>query len=447
MSNESQPGRGERAPDVAPSRASEATAIRGLVLTDPARRALLASRPLPGRVRPFEKTRERTLRMKLVFGRDPAPTEQEWRTMADALWDGDAPADAMVEAMFHMGARAARGLFERAVEGGIASVPEAPQAMKDLFALVERDPAWLDRGLFDDAVGFTHAAGLAGPYVLRDFALMGGYRLSGFNHALILTGALNKGAAQRVAETGQWWIDCTETKGLELRGPGWKSTLRVRLVHALVRRGLANKPEWDLARWGLPVSQIDMVATYLAFGPVMLAGLRMMGVPVTAHESKAVMHLWKYAGWLMGVDERWLVDTERKGLLTLYHTFMTQSLPDWTSRELALALANEPLQRSYPNLPRLRGRFEYYRHLSVSRYFLGKDKMEGLGLNGSIPPWYPLLTAGPRLVRYSARRFLTGGRERQEREGRAEQLATLATMFGDREHGIIRPNAHHPASV
>ncbi|MFO0695253.1 MAG: oxygenase MpaB family protein [Polyangiales bacterium] len=442
MDTPHEPRRGVAAPSETPtSRAA------GLVLTDPARAALLASRPLPGRVRPFAKTQERSLRMRVVFGRDPAPTEPEWRAMADALWDGDAPADAMVQAMFELGPRAARALFERAVEGGIARVPEAPPAMKAFFELVERDPAWLERPLLDEARRFIHGAGLAGPYVLRDFALMGGYRLSGFNHALILTGALNKGAAQRVAETGQWWIDCTETNGFERTGAGYKSTLRVRLVHALVRRGLANKAEWDLARWGLPVSQIDMVATYLAFGPVMLAGLRMMGVPITARESKAVMHLWKYAGWLMGVEDRWLVDTERQGLLTLYHTFMTQSLPDWTSRELALALANEPLERKYESLPRLRGRFEYYRHLSVTRYFLGKEKMEGLGLPTSIPPWYPLLSAGPRFVRYTSQRFVPGLRERQERDGRAEQLATLATMFGDREHGIIRPDAGHPAGV
>ncbi len=47
-------------------------------------------------------------------------------------------------------------------------------------------------------------------YVLRDLALMGGYLLSGLNQALIMTGALNKDAAKRFAETSKWWMDCTE---------------------------------------------------------------------------------------------------------------------------------------------------------------------------------------------------------------------------------------------
>jgi hypothetical protein len=79
---------------------------------------------------------------------------------------------------------------------------------------------------------------------------MGGYMLSGFNKTLVLTGALNKGASARIAETGKWWIDCTETDGMRRGGPGYKSTLHVRLVHALVRRNLQKRPDWDSQRMG-----------------------------------------------------------------------------------------------------------------------------------------------------------------------------------------------------
>ena len=87
------------------------------------------------------------------------------------------------------------------------------------------------------------------------------------------------------------------------------------------------QPEWKAEQWGLPVNQIDMVATYLGFCVIMLEGLRLMGIPVTARNSKAVMHLWAYAGWLMGVDERWLVHRERDGVVLFRDAPTTQSRP------------------------------------------------------------------------------------------------------------------------
>lgn len=404
--------------------------------------------PVPNRARPFEKTRINTPAwQKLLLGRDLSPSRAEYDAVIAACWKGDPAMDDLVEWMFEAGAGPARKLFQQAVTQGVDSIADAPEPLKAFFQSVEAEPAWLDRQLIREGVDFTHGVGLAGPYVLRDLALMGGYLLSGFNHVLVLTGALNKDTSLRIAETGQWWVDCTEHGGLDRFGAGYRSTLHVRLVHAMVRRALAKNPKWDDGQWGLPVNQIDMVATYLGFCVVMLGGLRQLGIPVTSRESKAVMHLWAYAGWLMGVDERWLVFSEKDGIVLLAHTFMTQSRPDWTSQELGRALAQEPLQRKYPNLAALRGKLAYHQHLSVSRFFLGKQKMQQLGLPDNILPWFPLLTALPRCVNYLGHKALPPLRERQRREGRAAQVAVLRQMFGDHapQVGMQRDQsvAHH----
>lgn len=411
-------------------------------------------RPVPKRVRPFEGTQMKPNPfMRLMMGRDPSPTREEYDRLVDALWNGDEPMDALLDWFYEYGPGEARRLYNRAIEEGIDAIADAPQPLKDFFARVDREPEWLDRELMEDGARFIHRTGLAGPYVLRDFALMGGYLLSGFNQALVLTGALNKGAARRIAETGKWWIDCTELGGMERFGAGFRTTLRVRMVHAMVRRNLPDRPEWDNDKWGLPVNQTDMLATYLAFGPIMLTGMRALGIPVTRHESRAVMHLWKYAGWLMGVDEKWLVDRERDGLVRLYHTFLTQSRADWTSRELGAALAREPLERHYsrlkrlPALENLRRRLQYRVHLSNSSLFLNRKQMRKLGLPEDVLPWFPLITAGPRFLGYTARRLNPLMRERQEREGRRAQLTALQSMFGEDEHDIINPDDEHPAHV
>ena len=411
-------------------------------------------RPVPRRVRPFEGTQLRINPfMKVMMGRDPSPTRDEYNDMVAALWQGDAPMDDLLDWMYEIGPREGRKLYEQALERGIDSIADAPKPLRDFFRMIERTPTWVDHALIEDGVSFIHRTGLAGPYVLRDFALMGGYLLSGFNHALVMTGALNKGAAQRIAETGKWWVDCTEHDGLSRFGAGFKTTLRVRMVHGMVRRHLPTRPEWDSSEWGIPVNQTDMLATYLAFGPIMLVGMRAMGIPVTPHESKAVMHLWKYAGWLMGVEDKWLVDGERDGLVRLYQTFLTQSRADWTSAELGRALSEEPLQRQFswgkylPPLQQVRRKMFYHQHLSNSSLFLNRKQMRKLGLPDNVLPWFPLLTMAPRFASYSLQRFNPLLKKRLEREGRKVQLAALQSMWGDKQQDIINPGDRHPAHV
>jgi hypothetical protein len=388
--------------------------------------------------------------MRLALGRDPSPSPEEWNAMMEALMEGDPAMDRLVNWMFEFGPREARPLFYQALEKGIDSLPDAPEPLRAFFREIDTVPDWVDWQLLEDGVRFHHRIGMAGPYILRDLALMGGYLLSGFNRALVMTGALNKGAAQRIIETGKWWMDCTEHDGLRRFGPGFRSSVEVRLVHAMVRRHLPARPEWDVEEFGLPVNQIDMVATYLAFGPIMLLGVRAIGIPVTRHDSRAVMHLWKYVAWLMGVEEKWLCDDERQGLVRLYHTFVTQSPPDWTSRELGNALAQEPLEREmpwlkdFPQILEWRRKLQYHLHLSTTSLFLNKYRRDQLGLPEKIYPWFPLLTAGPRFVWYTSQSLFPKSRRRLEKLGRKLQVMSLASAGKGLKSGFA-PHVHHGA--
>lgn len=87
----------------------------------------------------------------------------------------------------------------------------------------------------DRALQFTHQLGINNGFVLRDLSLMAGYLFPGFNQPLMMTGALNKQAGTRLAETTKWWIDITEPDGLKRYGAGFTSTIYVRFIHALVR--------------------------------------------------------------------------------------------------------------------------------------------------------------------------------------------------------------------
>jgi hypothetical protein len=353
--------------------------------------------------------------------------------MVAALSEGDPPMDACVAWMADR--PDAHALFGRALRSGIASVPDAPAELRGFFEGIEAVPPWVEPALLDEGARSVHRFGFAALAVLRDVALMGGYLFAGFNHPLVLTGALTKGAGRRLAETSRWWLDCTEIGGMRRGAPGFRSSVQVRLVHALVRRSLAARGDWDAAEHGLPVNQLDMAATALAFGPVMLSGVRALGVPVRGAESRAVVHLWKYVAWLMGVRERWLVDDERAGFALLHQTFAVQSPPDWTSRELATALAAESLDRTipwlvpYPRLQAWQRKARYEAHLSTSSLFLDRTRRRYLGLPERVWPWFPLLTAGPRFAWYASQDRTPSARRRLERIGRRIQVEMVEARW------------------
>lgn len=418
----------------------------------------LKARPAPLRLMPWASARRKLIPdmvAKPIFGQPLAPTEAEWQRVQDALWQGDPAMDNLVDWLFAAGPRHAKPLFEQALEQGIDSIDNPPGPLREFFALVDRDPPWLDRSMLDQGALASHLGGKVGFYVLRDMALMGGYAyFNSLNQTLASSGSLRKNTSLRLGETGKWLNDVTEIGGMDRFSAGFKTTLRVRLVHSLVRRNLLNKPGWEADKWGLPINQIDMLATYLAFGPVSLLGSRLMGVPVRRQQSKSFMHLWRYIGWLMGVDEYWLAETEGDGLRKLYHTFLTHRLPDDKIRQLGQALREEPRTRPLPELAgrprlaRLKRWFIYQQHLSNSALILGLRQRRQLGMPLIILPWYPAISAPFRFLtlNYYAWR---GGKALEDYAQRMRQVQRdlLVGYFGQQKPDIIRPAAGHPAHV
>ncbi|PRC48843.1 DUF2236 domain-containing protein, partial [Mycobacterium sp. ITM-2017-0098] len=148
-------------------------------------------------------------------------------------------------------------------------------------------------------------------------------------------------------------------------GEGFKLTVHVRLMHALVNHQFEKNGRWDIARWGLPINQTDQAATLGLFNGALLLGVRMLGVRVSHGESRAIMHLWKYVGWLMGVDDDWLCDNEAQQHRLNYHLLITQSTVSEAGPALANAIVDAQRALHYPNLVGPRGRYARARLLSM----------------------------------------------------------------------------------
>lgn len=364
------------------------------------------------------------------------PDDARWRQIGEALMHGDEPADRLVTWMVGHGMRAARAQFEQALERGIDSLSDPPAALREFFAGIDTPPPWLDWHLQATGAEVYRRGGIELVYVARDVSFLGGYQASAFNKTLLLTGALTKGTTRRLGETLRWALDCTAEGGMRRFGAGFKSTVRVRLIHALVRRHVSQLPAWRMREWGLPINQIDMAATLLGAASVPLLGARVLGMLQTRFERDAATHSARYLGWLMGVEERWLPVDEASAMRLLYEFLLSISNPDETSVQLAQPMADEPLSRPYPRWAALRGRFDRARHLSISRLFLGRRGLRNLGLPESTLPWYPILNWPRCAARHLLSRVLPDGRARAAQAGRQAQEEFLQLLSGA-EQAII----------
>lgn len=375
---------------------------------------------------------------RLIVGQIPSgvpcePTEAEWAKLGQGLMQGDPLADQLVAWMQASGMRAAWAQVNQAIEAGVTAVPDASPALRAFFEHVERLPDWVDEQRLIRGAQVCGLGGRAGMRALAVTGLMAGYQLAAVNQTLLATGALEKGAARRIAETTKWWIDVTEPGAMLRGGDGFKSTLRVRVIHALVRHHVSQQTTWDEADLGVPVNQTDMQATYLGFSVVYLLGLKLVGIPLSREDKAAVMHLWRCIAWVNGVDESLLhdlADGERSGMAWLFKNLLSQRMADADSARLAQALANEPLHRHYPRWGGLMGRFNRSMQLSIARLCMGNETLRDLGLPVWTLPWYPLWMMLFNQALHRMARLLPGGEAWLMKRGRAQQRNYLPVLFG-----------------
>ena len=370
------------------------------------------------------------------------PDEAQFRRMGECLLVGDAPADRLVDWMYSAGSADTRPLFEKALADGIDSIDDAPPPLRDFFTEVETVPDWVDWDKIELGARVMRSGGADGLYIARDVALLGGYMFSGFNQTLLRTGALEKGSNARFAETSQWAIDVISPGGLAPGGAGYRSTVHVRLIHAIVRRHVSAMPDWSTETWGIPINQTDMAATLVGALVAPVIGGIGMGMVSRPGEYEAVAHLTRYVGTLMGVADEFLPIGFRDCVRVLLHTSYALSTPDETTKQLSVPMADDPLAWNYSTRPSFRRRLARSQHLSITATFLGPGAMRELGLPMFVLPWYPVLKLPLNLLR-SCAALRRGGRERAAARGVREQQHFMKTMLdGDATIGHSATLAH-----
>jgi hypothetical protein len=370
-----------------------------------------------------------------------APTSEQWRRLGERLTVGDEPMDGLVKWMSSVGMKETRPLLDRVLVDGIANVPETPEPLREFFIRVEAMPDWVDPDKLRRGQRALRRGGADGMYIARDVSLLGGYQFSGFNKTLLRTGALEKGSNKRFAETMQWAMDVIADGSLEPLGVGYRSTVRVRLIHSLVRAHVTAMPDWRSDEWGLPVNQTDMAATLVGALIAPTVGGLGMGIVPPPGDLEAVAHLTRYVGWLLGVQDEWLPNSFRDAVRILFHTSTALAIPDDSTRQLAMPMVDDPLIWHYRSMAGLRRRLARIQHLSVTSGFLGPRAMRTLGLP-YVAPWYPLVKFPVNAARSVAAIAMPGGMDRAAARGAREQKALLHTIIGESGATIGESAAH-----
>ena len=117
-------------------------------------------------------------------------------------------------------------------------------------------PSWVDWDRIKRGQNvFIRYAGGTGMSLLN-CSLVGGFGAPKINKVLGATGYLSRsctGSYVRLFETLQMIADCMEPDGLlPTTGVGWRASVRVRILHAKIRKRLLGMDKWNKKEWGVP---------------------------------------------------------------------------------------------------------------------------------------------------------------------------------------------------
>lgn len=265
----------------------------------------------------------------------------------------DPLADALAAWLLREGDEAKLAFEQALLEGDCAAgaSPELRAFMDEAF----RIPAWVDFEQLDRGALAYQRFGLMGMIILSAWSLINGYHSSAAVKPLAFTGQLRSNAQRRLAETARFVSDVTQTGSLRAGQRGFEISLRVRVVHAFVRKACWESGRWRAEAWGEPINQADMYGTLLEFSLLMMDGAARLGFLVRPDEREAIFALWRYCGYLSGVDP-WLLSTmanERDIRRMSRLLRLVQPGPDEDSRALTAELLRVPRMNAQGKGPTL----------------------------------------------------------------------------------------------
>ena len=344
---------------------------------------------------------------------------------------GDPEADALMEELSALDPEQVYRFLQAGMDEEEEVLRDAPPLLQSFFQNIETPPEWVDLDAFGPGIRMFHRNSnlvLAG--------MLGGVLVEGFStniaKSFFITGRLRDQGVRRLQQNNRHMIELFFPGGLTRQGDGWKLSVRIRLVHAQVRRLLTRSEEWDEEAWGVPLSAAHTGFAITAFSARLLRHIRRLGASSDREERSSFMQVWRYSGHLLGIPGSILYETEQDAL-DLFRVGVLMEPPSMESVVLANSLVNSaPLVAGITD-PGERGELASYVY-HVSRALIGKELATELEYPRA--PWFITSAGVLAWFRWRQRIDLVAGRLLPGRR-RGDALATLFDISNYDEGGIL----------
>ena len=230
---------------------------------------------------------------------------------------GDPVMDAVVEELAPLPQSQVHQFIQAGMEGDRDGMRDAPQLLRDFFLdAPEPDPHWLDHGAFGPGIrAFQRNS------VLVLSAFVTGVLIDGFStlisKSFVQTGRIFDNGVWRLKQNNRHQMEIFWPGGLERYGDGWKLSVRIRFVHAQIRRLLGETTEWEHDSWGVPISAAHLGYAIACFAARTVAHSEALGARYSEEERASFHQVWRYAGHLMGIPES-ILFTDESDALRIY---------------------------------------------------------------------------------------------------------------------------------
>jgi hypothetical protein len=303
----------------------------------------------------------------------PAPTPLTER-LADHFWQGDEYIDPVVELALSTSVTDIRKLIDQALDDGIESLTSPPQELVQLFAHLDRKPDWFDADLYEKGrvalANQTTFGGLGGLIVNTVMTAQG----VGVGSATGASGRFVHDYYRRSMETVEYFRRVSVPGSSDRFSEGFKTNVRVRFMHGLVRANLSRRwgPE-SYRTHGNPISASDMALGVPAYSTINLLIDNRLGYGQSVADIDAAAMFWAYTAYVFGVPEALIPrsgDEANEMFDFILSTYGRESSP-W-ARELSSAFAKSLIHSYVPEdspvgkfigarvvLPLLAGYFHY----------------------------------------------------------------------------------------
>lgn len=233
-------------------------------------------------------------------------------------------------------------------------------ALEQIWKLIRTVPPWVDWEQVR-----------RGQLVLKRYAIpiIIGFAFQGFAgeiaaalgpaEVLIRTGGLSeRNIIARMEATLRWLVDVTESpESLRADGPGFVSTIRVRLRHAAVRRRILDIPKshpafLDPSLHGVPINTYDSILTLTFFccNPIWKQ-LPRLGIYLATQETEDFVALYRFLAHLLGVPSEHFSSVTR-AKKTMEDMKDGNSIPSESSRKITRAFINTFADKAPYNVSR-----------------------------------------------------------------------------------------------